>query len=80
MRFDNAGFFPLSGFFQAPHKSEIKDVDIAIVGSPLDLGAIGLAVLVMVLKRLGKRGDYKVIELSELLIIFSSINIFIINI
>lgn len=43
VRFDNAGFFPQSGFFQAPHKSELDNVDIAIVGSPLDLGAIGLA-------------------------------------
>jgi len=43
VRFDNAGFFPQSGFFQAPHKSDLNKVDIAIVGSPLDLGAIGLA-------------------------------------
>ncbi|MBL4712662.1 MAG: arginase family protein [Gammaproteobacteria bacterium] len=43
VRFDNAGFFSQAGFFQAPHKQNLDGVDIAIVGSPLDLGAIGLA-------------------------------------
>lgn len=43
VRLDNAGFFPQSGFFQAPHKQCLDNVDIAVVGSPLDLGAIGLS-------------------------------------
>ena len=40
---DTTGFLAHPGFFQAPHKQDLDDVDIAIVGSPLDLGAIGLA-------------------------------------
>lgn len=40
---DTTGFLAHPGFFQAPHKKELDGVDIAIVGSPLDLGAIGLA-------------------------------------
>lgn len=43
VRLDNGGFFPQAGFFQAPHKQDLTDVDIAMVGSPLDIGAIGLA-------------------------------------
>jgi len=39
--FDTAGYYPQSGFFQAPHKQDLSDVDISIVGSPLDLGVIG---------------------------------------
>ena len=41
--FDTTGFLAHPGFFQAPHKKELADVDIAIVGSPLDIGAIGLS-------------------------------------
>lgn len=40
---DYTGFLAHPGFFQAPHRKELGGVDIAIVGSPLDLGAIGLA-------------------------------------
>jgi len=40
---DTTGFLTHPGFFQAPHRQELSNVDIALVGSPLDLGAIGLA-------------------------------------
>jgi len=40
---DTTGFLPLPGFFQAPFKQDIGNADIAMLGSPLDLGAIGLA-------------------------------------
>jgi len=40
---DSTGFLAHPGFFQAPHKKDVSGVDIAMVGSPLDLGAIGLA-------------------------------------
>ena len=40
---DTTGFLAHSGFFQAPHRREAAGADIAMVGSPLDLGAIGLA-------------------------------------
>ena len=40
---DTTGFLANPGFFQAPHSKELEGVDIAMVGSPLDLGAIGLA-------------------------------------
>jgi len=41
---DTTGFLAHPGFFQAPHRRDIgSDADIAIVGCPLDLGAIGLA-------------------------------------
>jgi guanidinopropionase len=40
---DTTGFLPHPGFFQAPHRRQLAGVDIAMVGSPLDLGAIGLA-------------------------------------
>jgi arginase family enzyme len=40
---DTTGFLAHPGFFQAPHRQVTADVDIAMVGSPLDLGAIGLA-------------------------------------
>ena len=40
---DTTGFLALPGFFQAPHRKNPDGVDIAMVGSPLDLGAIGLA-------------------------------------
>ena len=40
---DTTGFLPHPGFFQAPHRRQPDGVDIAMVGSPLDLGAIGLA-------------------------------------
>ena len=40
---DTTGFLAHPGFFQAPHRQTLDDVEIAIVGSPLDLGAIGLA-------------------------------------
>ena len=40
---DYTGFLAHPGFFQAPHRQGLDKVDIAIVGSPLDLGAIGLA-------------------------------------
>jgi len=40
---DTTGFLAHPGFFQAPHRSDLTEVDIALVGSPLDLGAIGLA-------------------------------------
>ncbi|MEH6549399.1 MAG: arginase family protein [Pseudomonadales bacterium] len=40
---DTTGFLANPGFFQAPHRKNLENVDIAIVGSPLDLGAIGLA-------------------------------------
>jgi len=38
------GFLAHPGFFQAPHRREAsEEIDIAMVGCPLDLGAIGLA-------------------------------------
>jgi arginase family enzyme len=40
---DTTGFLAHPGFFQAPHRRDLTDVDIALVGSPLDLGAIGLS-------------------------------------
>jgi arginase family enzyme len=40
---DTTGFLAHPGFFQAPHRKNLEGVDIALVGSPLDLGAIGLA-------------------------------------
>lgn len=40
---DTTGFLAHPGFFQAPHQRNLEGVDIAMVGSPLDLGAIGLA-------------------------------------
>ena len=40
---DTTGFLQHPGFFQAPYRRSGTDADIAIVGSPLDLGAIGLA-------------------------------------
>lgn len=41
---DTTGFLAHPGFFQAPHRREASDDnDIAIVGCPLDLGAIGLS-------------------------------------
>jgi arginase family enzyme len=40
---DTTGFLAHPGFFQAPHRRSGEGVDIAMVGSPLDLGAIGLA-------------------------------------
>ncbi|NKB35701.1 MAG: agmatinase [Gammaproteobacteria bacterium] len=40
---DTTGFLAHPGFFQAPHRQDLDNVDIAMVGSPLDLGAIGLA-------------------------------------
>jgi arginase family enzyme len=40
---DTTGFLQHPGFFQAPHRRSGEGVDIALVGSPLDLGAIGLA-------------------------------------
>ena len=40
---DTTGFLPNPGFFQAPHTRDLEGVDIAMVGSPLDLGAIGLS-------------------------------------
>ena len=41
---DTTGFLANPGFFQAPHRrSNLSDIDIAMVGCPLDLGAIGLA-------------------------------------
>jgi arginase family enzyme len=40
---DTTGFLAHPGFFQAPHRKNLEGVDIAMVGSPLDLGAIGLA-------------------------------------
>ena len=40
---DTTGFLQHPGFFQAPHQRSGEGVDIAMVGSPLDLGAIGLA-------------------------------------
>lgn len=40
---DTTGFLPHPGFFQAPFRREnLDDVDIAIVGCPLDLGSIGV--------------------------------------
>ena len=40
---DTTGFLAHPGFFQAPHRQHaFQDIDIALVGSPLDLGAIGL--------------------------------------
>jgi arginase family enzyme len=40
---DTTGFLAHPGFFQAPHRRDLADADIVMVGSPLDLGAIGLA-------------------------------------
>ena len=41
---DTTGFLAHPGFFQAPHRREADDsIDIAMVGCPLDLGAIGLS-------------------------------------
>jgi guanidinopropionase len=40
---DTTGFLQHPGFFQAPYRQAAAGVDIAMVGSPLDLGAIGLA-------------------------------------
>jgi agmatinase len=40
---DTTGFLAHPGFFQAPHRKTLEGVDIAMLGSPLDLGAIGLA-------------------------------------
>ena len=40
---DTTGFLAHPGFFQAPHKKAPDDLDIMMVGSPLDLGVIGLA-------------------------------------
>jgi len=41
---DTTGFLTHPGFFQAPHRREASDdIDIAMVGCPLDLGAIGLS-------------------------------------
>ena len=40
---ESTGFFAHPGFFQAPHRKTLKDVDVVMLGSPLDLGAIGLA-------------------------------------
>ena len=41
---DTTGFLAHPGFFQAPYRREAsEDIDIAMVGCPLDLGAIGLA-------------------------------------
>ena len=40
---DTTGFLQHPGFFQAPHRRDGSGADIAMVGSPLDLGAIGLA-------------------------------------
>ena len=40
---DTTGFLQHPGFFQAPFSRSLAGVDIAMVGSPLDLGAIGLA-------------------------------------
>jgi len=40
---DTTGFLSHPGFFQAPNSRHTEDVDIMMVGSPLDLGAIGLA-------------------------------------
>ena len=40
---DTTGFLAHPGFFQAPHRRDVSGVDIALVGSPLDLGAIGLS-------------------------------------
>lgn len=41
---DTTGFLAHPGFFQAPHRrSANTEIDIAIVGCPLDLGAIGLS-------------------------------------
>lgn len=34
------GFLQHHGFFQAPHRQDLTDVDIAIVGVPLDLGSL----------------------------------------
>ncbi|XXK35857.1 arginase family protein [Rhodobacteraceae bacterium nBUS_22] len=40
---DSSAFRAQPGFFQAPHRKDLDGVDIAIVGSPVDLGAIGLS-------------------------------------
>ena len=41
---DTTGFLQHPGFFQAPYRRSAAGADIAMVGSPLDLGAIGLSV------------------------------------
>ncbi len=40
---DTTGFLPHPGFYQAPYKPQTDKADIVLLGSPLDLGAIGLA-------------------------------------
>lgn len=40
---DTTGFLAHPGFFQAPHSADPSGQDIVMVGSTLDLGAIGLA-------------------------------------
>jgi len=40
---ESTGFHAHPGFFQAPHRKDLSDVDLVMLGSPLDLGAIGLA-------------------------------------
>ena len=40
---DTTGFLAHPGFFQAPHRRSPGNADIVMVGSPLDLGAIGLS-------------------------------------
>lgn len=40
---DTTGFLAHPGFFQAPHRRDPAGQDIVMVGTPLDLGAIGLA-------------------------------------
>ena len=40
---DTTGFLQHPGFFQAPYRRSGEGADIVMVGSPLDLGAIGLA-------------------------------------
>ena len=40
---DTTGFLAHPGFFQAPHRRTLNAVDVVMLGSPLDLGAIGLA-------------------------------------
>ena len=40
---DTTGFLAHPGFFQAPYSADGAGIDIALLGNPLDLGAIGLA-------------------------------------
>ncbi len=40
---DTTGFLAHPGYFQAPHSQAMNEADIVMLGSPLDLGAIGLA-------------------------------------